>query len=87
MTDHPAKDAGCTKAQITAFELIANGDVCGHSRRTLNALASKGLVDFVVRSNKDALGSYTWKEPFVPMSVHVQWCAWCAENVKDEAAQ
>lgn len=86
MTDHPAIAAGCTKAQVKAFELIAVGETAGHRPGVLTALGTKGLIDFVSRSGKDALGSYTWREPFVPMSVHVQWAAWCAENVKDEAA-
>ena len=79
MSEHPA--AGYTKAQIEAFELIAVNQTTDHSAKALKALAAKGLIEFVERSSSDALGKFTWKEPFVPPALHAQWCDWCADNV------
>jgi hypothetical protein len=84
MTDHPAIAAGCTQAQIDAFERIAVGDTGGHHPRVLVVLGAKGLIDFIPRESSDVLGRIRWLEPFVPLHLHAQWCAWCDENVSDE---
>lgn len=85
MTDHPAIAAGCTRAQINAFERIAVGMPTLASDRMLKALATKGLIEFSQRRVSDPLGQFTYHEPFVPFDVHAQWCAWCDENTDDEA--
>lgn len=84
MTDHPAIAAGCTAAQIDAFERIAVGDTGGHHPRVLAALHAKGLIHFIERESTDASGRLHWREPFVPLGLHAQWCAFCAETIPDE---
>ena len=84
MAEHPAMAAKCTKHQIKIFELIAVRGPCLASQRTLDALHSKGLIEFIEHKEKDRLGTFTFKEPYVPLPIHMQWCEWCAENVDDE---
>jgi len=84
MTDHPAIAAKCTKAQIEAFDQIAVNQIMGHYPKVLDALSEKGLIEFVKYSRMGVLGRFTWREPFVPIPIHVQWCKWCDENVEDE---
>ncbi len=81
MTEHPAIAAKCTKAQIALFEQIAADQfVYAHPKR-LKALADKGLIEFVEHTQADKFGKFTFEEPVVPLHLHAQWCAWCAENV------
>lgn len=83
MTDHPA--AGCTPRQIEVFEQIATGQHVGHNPRVLNALASKGLIQFNTRTvGRDVLGLITIQEPFVPLPLHYQFCTWASEQPEDE---
>lgn len=84
MTDHPAIAAKCTPTQIKAFECIAINDTGGHSQKTLDALHRKGLIDYIERRASDAMGRFSWKEPYVPLAIHHQWCQWCSENVSDD---
>jgi hypothetical protein len=67
MTDHPCKDM--TPQQIAAFERIAINLPPECRRPTLAALAERGVI--ARRSD----GSF-----YVPVHVHHQWCAWCAES-------
>jgi len=83
VTEHPAIAAKCTKRQIEVFEQIAIGNTI-HPPKTIEALAAKGLVGFKEHKSKDALGVFSWKEPFVPVHIHYQWCEWCEENITDE---
>ena len=84
MIAHPAVSAKCTKAQIKAFELIAVNQTKGHHPKVIKALSEKGLIAFTIHSGSGRLGRFSWKEPFVPIPIHMQWCEWCAENVKSE---
>lgn len=84
MTDHPAIAAGCSKAQIEAFERIAVGDAAAHNPRTLAILQMKGLIEFERRTASDIMGAFSWNEPTVPIGLHMDWCQWCSENVKDD---
>lgn len=77
MTDHPAK--GCTPAQITAFEQIAIGQTRGHSRRTLDALKARNLIDYLPETLPGHF-PVTISVPFVPLPVHHQWCTWASEQ-------
>lgn len=82
MTDHPCK--GMTKAQREAFERIAINQPPDATHKTLKALRAKGLIDYVDKVvGRDALGSITVPEWFVPLPVHAQWCEWCHENTPE----
>jgi hypothetical protein len=84
MTDHPAIAAKCTKAQIALFEEIACDQFVSAHPKRLQALADKRLIELVEHTRADKLGKFTFEEPVVPLHLHAQWCAWCAENVEDE---
>lgn len=82
MTPHPARAVRCAKRQIEVFERIAAGDAWpdGSSPRTLDALASKGLiVDSQPHGSVFNVPQYE-----VPTAIHIQWCTWCSENIKEE---
>lgn len=79
--------AGLTKAQRTAFEGLAIGDDSYIPSRVRDVLIAKGLiVQIGERSLGTILGRPVMTAVFeVPTAVHMQWCAWCAENVEDES--
>lgn len=81
MADHPAWY--CTKRQIEVFEQIAIRNDRGHHPRVLAALEAKGLI---TASDETIPGRLPIKitRYFVPPTPHMQWCEWCAENVKEE---
>jgi hypothetical protein len=85
MTDHPCK--GMTKPQIAAFEQIAAGNVSPYAaKRTISALLDRGLI---VRGpdrpvGRDGLGAIMVAQYAVPLTTHMDWCAWCSENVEDD---
>lgn len=73
-----------TKAQREAFERIAVSAPNGATHRTLLKLRERGLIDYEDEViGRDALGKITVPRWFVPMAVHIQWCEWCSENVKE----
>lgn len=80
MMEHPA--ANCTERQRAAFEQIGIGQDAGHHPATLAALESKGLI----ASTREIEGypPVTIKRYHVPLPLHMQWCAWCSENVGGE---
>lgn len=95
MTDQPVEPtrtaktrnpcAGLTKAQRAAFERLTVGDNGHIPSRAREALIAKGLV---VQTGERSLGTILGRPVMtavfeVPTSVHMQWCAWCAENVED----
>ena len=82
-TEHPAIAAKCTKRQIEVFEQIAIG-MTNHPWKIIDALAAKGLVRFEENKSRDALGSYSWQKPYVPIDIHAQWCDWCDEHIPDD---
>ena len=84
-TRNPA--AGLTKAQRAAFEQLTVGDDRYIPARVRAALVAKGLVVQIgERSLGTILGRPVMTAVFeVPTAVHMQWCAWCAENVKDDS--
>ena len=86
-TKHPA--AGCTKAQREAFEQCCIGDDRGLYASTWAALVRRGLVverEETLPPNKSCPWPLTVKRYSVPLAIHAQWCAWCADNVPDEVA-
>ena len=78
--EHPCK--GLSQAQVDAFEQIAVGMKPPATKRDWDALEKRGVIvrgaDLVRR---DALGEYKIPQWEVPIHIHAQWCAWCAENV------
>ena len=70
MTEHPAKD--CTADEIAVFEQIGIGHDLGHHSKIINTLLRKELIE-------RHLSGYE-----MPIPIHMQWCAWCSENVTDE---
>lgn len=81
---HPAVEAGCTKAQVAAFEAIAVNANPGCGRKTLQALESKGLIVLGERILRSGGLPVAVPDPHVPYHIHAEWCAWCGENVTDE---
>ena len=88
MTRHPAKVKKCTPHQIAIFEQIGAGIACPPSAmsRTFKALERKGLIqrtpDKVLGA--DGFGAISIPQYQQPILVHMQWCAWCSENISDE---
>lgn len=83
MTDHPAITAGCTPKQVEVFEQIAINNVSGHPKKTVEALARKGLV---VLNERVLPGRFPVKifEPSVPLNIHYQWCRWASEQPENQ---
>lgn len=85
LTPHPCK--GRTRAQRNAFEQIAIGNDGWHHPRVLAALVAAGLIHrYEHTENMPELpgATLTTYRYSVPLDVHMQWCAWCSENVSDE---
>lgn len=79
MTDHPCK--GMCAEQVAAFEQIAVGAVPQCLWPDLDALLAAGVIargEDIPR--RDSMGAYVSVHFYVPVSVHAQWCAWCAEQ-------
>jgi len=77
--EHPCK--GMTKAQIDTFEQLAVGRKPPATKGTWDALEKNGVIERgadLIR--RDALGEYRIPQFVVPVAVHAQWCAWCAEQ-------
>ena len=81
---HPC--SGMSTAAKRAFEAIAVNEEPRCAQKTLDALQDCGLIerlcDRVV--GRDAFGLIKVPVYAVPLPIHVAWCEWCAENVKDE---
>ena len=77
---------GLPKKQRECFEKIAAGARFRHHPRTLAILEHKGLIEFETMTVKfpGRLGSITATLPYVPIPIHMEWCRWCAKNVKEE---
>ena len=82
MTQHPA--ANCTKRQREVFEQIGIGQDAGHHPATLAALERKGLIASKTEIDRQGYPPVTIKRYHVPLLLHMQWCAWCAENTTAE---
>lgn len=79
MVDHPCK--GLTKAQREAFERVATNQHPGCAWPTIDVLLKAGVIERGPDDmRRDALGVYAIPRFHVPIPVHHQWCAWCAEN-------
>lgn len=54
--------------------------------KVMRSLEDKGLIvkEERPRQGRDVLGSYSWTEArwVMPIPVHADFCAWCAEQVE-----
>ena len=81
MTNHPAKAAGCTKAQIAAFEQICIGQKPVGPVHLFDRLEKKGLIEKKERILcYDRFGPVFVPEYSVPIPIHMQWCQWASEQ-------
>ena len=83
MTQHPA--ANCTERQRRVFEQIAIAQDVGHHPATLAVLERKGLITSKTENGRQGSLPVTIKRYHVPLPLHMQWCAWCSENVDDDS--
>jgi hypothetical protein len=81
---HPC--AGMSKRAREVFEQIAIGNDGFHHPKVIASLLRFGLIErhgveteSGIRGIKMTIDRYT-----VPLLVHMEWCAWCGENVSDE---
>lgn len=72
-----------TKTQLLVFEQVAIGKDFGHSPRMLKILERRGYLQSELQYLSGfppvAVCKYS-----VTISVHIQWCQWCSEQLKDE---
>ena len=78
--DDEAKRIECMKNfremsdnQLAVFEQIAINNDQGHSKNILKRLKQKGLIE--------QTGDNSYR---VPIAIHAEWCAWCAEKFPNE---
>ena len=69
---------GLPRKQAEVFEQIAVGNDGGHHPAMLEALQRKGLISF--REKK--FFRTIVQAPYVPIPIHVEWCEWCAIDVR-----
>jgi hypothetical protein len=66
------------------IDVLANvafgGNGTGIARGRLEDLEAKGLIDREMKTSSDRFGSYSWPVWFMPLPVHIQFCAWIAES-------
>lgn len=82
---HPCD--GMTKRQREVFEQIAIDNAVGHHPHVLAALVAAELIhryEHVENLPEMPGATLTTYRYSVPLDVHMQWCAWCSENVSDE---
>ena len=80
MTDHPCK--GMTAAQRRWFEAIATGTHGSLApKKVMAALLEKGVVEHTgQREISPGPMVVTIQDYAIPLGLHAQWCAWCAEQ-------
>jgi len=83
MTDHPCKDM--TQAQRAAFERIATNQPPDCMWPTIDALMAASVIERGEDDVRhDAMGKYIIPSFYVPLPIHRQWCAWCAQRHRDD---
>lgn len=80
---------GLTEAQSAAFGIIATGGHPFAHPRTLAALERGGLIEGHAATIAPPPGKPAWlaikvRQYTVPVAVHMEWCAWCADNAETE---
>lgn len=80
MTNHPCK--GMSKAARRAFERIAVSAPPFAAKATIKALIDRSLIERGEDRylGNDRFGAITIPSYSVPIAIHMQWCAWCAEQ-------
>jgi len=77
---------GLRKTVRDAFEQMTIGQRPWISAATVSVFLDRGLIvrlpDKVL--GRDAFGAITVPEYEIPISVHMNWCEWCANNYPDE---
>lgn len=78
-TTHPC--SGMTKVQRDAFEQIAINQPPQCGWKSIDALLKAGVIERGKGDiRRDAMGTYEIPNFYVPLPVHMQWCAWCSEQ-------
>ncbi|EKS34508.1 hypothetical protein [Afipia broomeae] len=77
-TKHPCD--GMTRAEVNAFEAIAVNQKTRCSKRTLDRLLARGLIEKLEEniSFRDGLPPAITTDFYVPFPIHYQWCEWAA---------
>lgn len=80
---HPC--VGLSASVIKTFEEIACGLDSSFRPKVIRTLLDAGLIELVGERllGRDAFGAIKVPVYEVPTPIHIQWCAWCAENVED----
>lgn len=79
MTEHPCKNL--SPVQIAAFEQIAINQPPQCGWKSIDALLKAGVVERGEDdTRRDAMGVYHIPNLYVPLHIHMQWCAWCSEQ-------
>ena len=77
---------GLGKSVREAFGLMTIGERPFISQKTMAAFLERGLIvrmpDKVL--GRDAFGAIAVPDYEIPISVHMEWCQWCADNFPDE---
>lgn len=83
-TKHPC--AGLSTLTKSVFEGIACGFNASFHPATIKSLLAAELVVQIGERivGQDNFGTIKVAVYEVPLAVHMQWCAWCAENVVDD---
>jgi hypothetical protein len=83
----PIKFSRLGQRQIDALSNVAfGGKGTGVAPSMLKRLAAKGLIEPEIQTGSDRFGSYSWAVWSMPLSVHIQFCAFCAQSPDAEAA-
>lgn len=73
-----------TPAQLRVFEQVACNNDKGHNPATLEKLVAAGLIEETGEEwPGDGWGVFRVMRYSVPIGVHMEWCAWCAENMQE----
>lgn len=73
-----------TRPQREVLDQIAVGQDGGHHPRVLAVLEAKGLiVGYDTVEGHPPLHVTRWE---VPLSVHIQWAEWCAQQPDEETS-
>ena len=84
MTTHPC--AGLAQSTVDVFEAIAISQDPPFRPAAIRTLMKRGLIVCIGERevHRDRFGVTMAPVYGVPIPVHMQWCQWCAENVKDD---
>ena len=73
---------GLTKSQVITFEKIAIGKNSGINPKVADRLVKRGLLE---RYHEISIGGgFRIIRYKVPVPIHAEWCAWCADSVESD---